>query len=190
MALGFYFDMTSCFGCRTCQVACKDKNDLEIGVTFRTVSSREVGSFPTPAAFHFSETCNHCEQPACVAACPSGAMYKTEEGPVLFDTELCDGCGACVQFCPYGVPKILETGKVGKCDSCVGLRANGNNPACVDACIMRAIEFGEIEDLKAAHPDAVSISELPFMPENFTNPTTIVSPKEIAFDESAVVKHM
>ena len=135
MALGFYFDMTSCFGCRTCQVACKDKNDLEIGVVFRNVTCREVGTFPTPGAFHFSATCNHCENPMCVANCPSGAMYKTEEGPVLHDDELCMGCGTCVEACPYQVPKMLETGKAGKCDTCIGLRANGNNPACVDAAL-------------------------------------------------------
>lgn len=189
MALGFYFDMTSCFGCRTCQVACKDKNDLDIGVVFRNVTCREVGSFPTPDAFHFSATCNHCENPACVANCPTGAMYKTPEGPVLHDDEMCIGCGTCVNSCPYQVPKLIESkGIAGKCDTCIGLRKNGNNPACVDACIMRAIEFGEIEDLKKAHPDAVSISELPFMPEDVTGPTTLVSAKQIAYDKTAVVK--
>jgi len=187
MALGFYFDMTSCFGCRTCQVACKDKNDLEIGAIFRNVVCREVGSFPTPDAFHFSATCNHCENPMCVANCPTGAMYKTEEGPVLHDDEMCIGCGTCVQSCPYQVPKLLESKNIaGKCDTCIGLRENGNNPACVDACVMRAIEFGEIEDLKKAHPDAVSISELPFMPGDETKPTTLVSVKEIAYEKAEV----
>ncbi|MBR5474704.1 MAG: 4Fe-4S binding protein [Lachnospiraceae bacterium] len=190
MALGFYFDMTSCYGCRTCQVACKDKNNLDIGVIFRNTTCREVGAFPAPDAFHFSATCNHCENPACVAACASGAMYKTPEGPVLVDAELCDGCGACVTICPYEVPKMLASGVVGKCDTCIGLRKNGNNPACVDACIMRAIEFGEIDELKAAHPDAVSISELPFMPEDVTGPTTLVSAKKIAYDEKAIVKYI
>ena len=190
MALGFYFDMTACYGCRTCQIACKDKNNLDIGVIFRNTTCREVGAFPTPDAFHFSATCNHCTSPACVAACASQAMYKTDEGPVLVDSALCDGCGACVSVCPYEVPKMLSTGIVGKCDTCIGLRKNGNNPACVDACVMRAIEFGEIDELKVAHPDAVSISELPFMPEDVTGPTTLVTPKKIASDTSAVIKYI
>ena len=180
MALCFYFDMNSCIGCKTCQVACKDKNDLPIGTLFRNIKSFEVGTFPAVDAFHVSLTCNHCENPACVANCPTGAMYKTEEGPVLHDDEMCIGCGTCVASCPYGVPKLLEDkGISGKCDTCIGIRKDGYDPQCVAACPMRALEFGELEDLLAKHPDAVPLATMPFMPESDTVPTTLISPKAV-----------
>lgn len=179
MALGFYFDMTSCIGCKTCQIACKDKNDLPIGTLFRNITSYETGEFPKPGAYHVSMSCNHCGNPACVAACASGAMYMHEDGFVMVDAELCDGCGACVTACPYSAPKIVD-GKANKCDTCVAIRANGNDPQCVSACIMRALEFGDIADLMAAHPDAVSITELACMPASETVPGTLVTPKAFA----------
>ena len=82
MALGFYFDMTRCIGCRACQVACKDKNNLGVGVVLRNAQTYEVGTFPTVKMYNLSNTCNHCENPACVAACPTKAMHKAEDGTV------------------------------------------------------------------------------------------------------------
>ena len=93
MGNGFYFDMTACIGCRTCQVACKDKNDLEMGVIFRRLSDFEVGEYPAVQTYHYSGSCNHCEKPECVAACPNAAMYIDEEdGTVQHDDEKCIGC--------------------------------------------------------------------------------------------------
>ena len=182
MALGFYFDMTSCIGCKACQMSCKDKNDLDLGTLYRNVKGYEVGSFPMPGLFYLSNTCNHCENPACVAICPTGAMYKTEDGVVLHDDDMCIGCQACANACPYMVPKYnAEKNIVNKCDSCAGIRANGGQPQCVASCVMRALEFGDMDELKAKHPDAVSIAELPIMPADAaaTGPNTIVSAKSI-----------
>ena len=108
MALGFYFDMTRCIGCRACQVACKDKNRLDVGTIYRTADSYEVGTFPKVKMYSFSTSCNHCQNPACVSACPVGAMYKAEDGTVLHDDKLCIGCQACVSACPYDVPQYIE----------------------------------------------------------------------------------
>ena len=186
MALGFFFDMTSCIGCKTCQIACKDKNDLPIGTLFRSITSYETGDFPAPGVFHVSSTCNHCGNPACVANCPTGAMYQSEDGVVLHDDEMCIGCGTCVNSCPYSVPKLLEDkGISGKCDTCIGIRANGGQPQCVASCVMRALEFGDLADLMKAHPDAVSIAELPFMPKSDTVPGTLVLPKAFALKDAA-----
>lgn len=89
---GFYFNQQACIGCRTCQVACKDKNDLEVGYLFRRVESFEVGEFPKPATFHYSGACNHCHTPACAEVCPAGATYINEEdGTVQHDDEACIG---------------------------------------------------------------------------------------------------
>lgn len=186
MALGFYFDMTSCIGCKTCQIACKDKNDLPIGTLYRNISSYETGKFPKPGAFHFSASCNHCEKPACVNYCPTGAMYKTEEGPVLHDDSICIGCQTCVQKCPYGVPKYLEGKNItGKCDTCVSIRANGNKPQCVAACPTRSLDFGEISELRKKYPDACLLTDLPFLPASDTVPSVLVKAKEIAKTEDA-----
>ena len=85
MALGFYFDMTRCVGCRACQVACKDRNNLDIGLLFRYAKTYETGSFPKVGMYNYSGSCNHCEHPACVTVCPTGAMYKAEDGTVIHD---------------------------------------------------------------------------------------------------------
>ena len=79
MGNGFYFDMTACIGCRTCQVACKDKNDLEMGVIFRRLSDFEVGEYPAVQTYHYSGSCNHCEKPECVAACPTLPCTSTRK---------------------------------------------------------------------------------------------------------------
>ena len=89
MALGFYFDMTRCVGCRACQVACKDRNNLDIGLLFRYAKTYETGSFPKVGMYNYSGSCNHCENPACVAACPAGALQKDPDtGIVLHDAVL------------------------------------------------------------------------------------------------------
>lgn len=182
MALGFYFDMASCIGCKTCQVACKDKNDLPMGNLFRQVHSYEVGSYPQVQAYHWSAACNHCEEPACVNNCPTGAMYKSEEGPVLHDDTLCIGCQTCVNSCPYSVPQYIEeTGKAGKCDSCVAFRKNGKNPVCVDACVMRCLDFGDLDELREKYKDQDLVNELPAMPgAAMTNPNILIHPKKCA----------
>ena len=182
--LGFYFDGTQCTGCRTCQVACKDKNRLEVGTNFREVCSFESGSYPDARIYHYSGACNHCENPACIAVCASGAMYKAEDGTVICDTEMCGGCGACVEACPYKAPKMLDNGKVGKCDACAYLRAKGQNPACVDSCLMRCLEFGDLEELAAKHEGEELVCALPFLPDpDITTPSLLINPKESSLAE-------
>ncbi|BAK44193.1 4Fe-4S dicluster domain-containing protein [Eggerthella sp. YY7918] len=184
---GFYYNQTACIGCRTCQIACKDKNDLEIGTLFRQVVSYETGMYPEAHVYHYAATCNHCEMPACVAVCPDGAMYIDEDdGTVQHDDEKCIGCQYCVKACPYGVPQYIESlQKTHKCDACIQLRGAGEQPACVAACPMRALEFGSIEDLRAAHPDAVN--QIVILPDaSQTNPSVAVEPKAAALEPDPV----
>ena len=98
--IGFYYDQTRCAGCKTCQVACKDKNRLGVGPVLRKVASRQVGTYPAVKLYHLSASCNHCESPACMAKCPTGALSKTDEGAVVRDAEACIGCSSCVNACP------------------------------------------------------------------------------------------
>ena len=181
MALGFYFDMTRCVGCRACQIACKDKNRLDVGTILRTAKTYSVGKFPAVKTYSYSASCNHCENPACVANCPVGAMYKAEDGTVLHDKELCIGCQTCVNVCPYQAPQFIAAeNKVTKCDACAYLRAKGMNPACVDACPSRALDFGDLDELRAKYGDDL-VSDLPILPDSsVTGANILIKVKECA----------
>lgn len=184
MALGFYFNQTECTGCRTCQIACKDRNNNEVGVNFRKVSTYETGKFPTPGLYHYTRSCNHCENPACVEGCPVGAMQKAEDGTVFVDQSLCVGCQACAENCPYGAPQFLSNrGVMGKCDGCKSIRENGGNPACVDACPMRCLSFGEMDKIG----DGDTVNELPILPSaSKTNPNLKIKPRKAALEKDYV----
>ncbi|MFA5537007.1 MAG: DMSO/selenate family reductase complex B subunit [Bacillota bacterium] len=178
---GFYFDMTNCIGCKTCQIACKDKNGLEVGTIFRRVRHFETGVYPAPGVYYFSGACNHCANPKCVVGCPTGAMHVAADGTVQHDQSKCIGCRYCIWNCPYGAPQFIpELGKVAKCDSCKDLRDKGENPVCVDACIMRALEWGDLDELEAKY-GSVSTKDLPILPpSSVTNPSFLVRPRTVA----------
>lgn len=184
---GFYYSNRKCVGCRTCQVACKDKNDLKVGELFRRVVSYQVGTYPDAMLYHYASTCNHCEMPACVSVCPNQAMYVNEEdGTVQHDDSKCIGCQYCANACPYGVPQYMEDIQLThKCDACIDLRQNGEQPACVAACPMRALEFGPIDELRASHPDSVNwITVLPDSSQ--TNPSVAIDAKKAALEPNPV----
>ena len=185
MALGFYFDMTRCVGCRACQVACKDRNNLDTGLIFRYAKTYETGSFPDVGMYTYSGSCNHCENPACITVCPTGAMYKAEDGTVIHDDDMCIGCKACMNICPYGAPKFDEVRAiVRKCDACASQRAKGENPVCVDACPSRALDFGERDELIAKYGEDL-VKDLPILPDSsLTNPNTLIKAKPCALEEN------
>lgn len=189
MALGFYYNQDACSGCRACQVACKDRNDLPVGITYRRVATYQTGTFPAASLYHYASTCNHCEAPACVTNCPTGAMQKDEDGTVQHDDNACIGCGSCVKNCPYEVPVLLESDIAGKCDSCKAFRDRGLNPVCVDACNMRALDFGDLDELRAKYEGkgivaAELVSDLPILPDSGeTSPNMIINPKAAALSE-------
>ncbi|CAM2746498.1 4Fe-4S dicluster domain-containing protein [Slackia exigua] len=170
---GFYFDNARCTGCRTCEMACKDFKDLSETMAFRRIFDYEGGDWKdngdgtlstTSYAYHVSAACNHCANPACMEACPAGAIEKDSDTRLVFvNQDACKGFGACVDACPYGVPILSkEDNKAYKCDGCIDRVKEGKNPICVDACPLRALEFGPIDDLRAAHPDALDgIAPLP-----------------------------
>ena len=155
---GFFFDGTRCTGCKTCEFACKDYKDLTTEFAFRKVyevaggetTRDENGCIETTCfSYPVSSSCQHCDKPACVEACPTGAMHKDEEtGLVSVDTEVCIGCGACATACPYGAPKVNEeAGHSTKCDGCAERLAAGLKPVCVLACPARALDFGLVEEM-------------------------------------------
>ena len=160
MQMGFYFDQTRCTGCFTCIVACKDWNDVDAGpASWRRVITIEKGKYPDLFVAFLSAACHHCAEPSCVSACPVNAITKREQdGVVVVDREAClgkDSCDMCLQECPYDAPQFgaEEDARMQKCDFCLSRLAENKKPACVDACPMRALDAGPIEELWARYGD-------------------------------------
>lgn len=144
--IGWIFHRDRCTACRGCINACKFENNTtqDLAVNYRWLELRESGTYPNPAVEFFTLACNHCQQPACLAACPVNAITKrAQDGIVLIDQDKCIGCQYCNWACPYGVPVYNEvTQKIEKCTFCVHRIDQGMRPACADTCVGRAIEFG------------------------------------------------
>ena len=118
---GFHFDQNRCYGCQACDIACKDWNGIEPGAEkLMCVYEWETGTFPDVRIHNLAFPCAHCDDPACLKACETGAIYKEDRyGAVLVDAEKCNGCRKCYKACPYGAPKFAsdEPGeKMHKCD--------------------------------------------------------------------------
>ncbi len=183
MQLAFLVDLSACSGCKACQVACKDKHDLETGRLWRRVATVEGGQWvrqgaawtTTAFAYSVSVSCMHCEQPACVDACPTRAMRKREDGTVAVDPGRCIGCRYCEWVCPYGAPQYdAHARRMTKCDFCEDERAAGRPPACVAACPMRALECGELRELQARYGAVRQVYPLP--DASATKPAVVLVP--------------
>lgn len=135
------FDPGRCTGCRGCEVACRSARRTEEGVRWRRVTTEPNGPPQNTEIVFNSIGCRHCDEPACVEACPEGAIGKRQDnGAVLVDTDLCTGCRLCSDACPYGVPQFGEDGKMQKCDGCVNDITPGFElPPCVAACSTEAL---------------------------------------------------
>jgi formate dehydrogenase iron-sulfur subunit len=162
-----YIDTTTCIGCKACEAACQEWNDLE------TVVTRQTGTYQTLPTLdsqywnliRFSERdfdggiiwlmrkdqCMHCEEPGCLAACPApGAIVQYENGIVDVNADNCIGCGYCETGCPFDVPRFHKTtGKMAKCTLCVDRTSVGLEPACIKACPTGCLQFGTKDDMVA-----------------------------------------
>ena len=177
----FIQDVTECTGCRCCQMACKDKSDLPVGIFYRRVHDFEGGTFPSVWAASLSLGCNHCADPQCSKNCPVAAYRKdAETGLVIQDTEMCIGCQKCTLSCPYGAPVYdKESDTVRKCNGCIDWLDWGMQPACVGACSTRALLFGDVEELRKDHSNQVLTSDIRGLPSSdISHPNTLVIPKK------------
>jgi Fe-S-cluster-containing dehydrogenase component len=143
-------DSKKCIGCLSCEVACKSNKALSAGpklCQIIVIGPKFVGGLPR-TAFTFMP-CFHCENPWCVAACPTGAMQRrAADGIVFVEQSLCVGCKTCMSACPWGAPQWnQETGKVVKCDYCMERVDAGLKPACATICTTHCLHFGRPEEV-------------------------------------------
>jgi len=171
--LGLVIDLDTCVGCHACAVNCKEWNtsghpapltDFDAyqahpeGVWLNRVHTYEAGTGPESRTVHFPRSCLHCEQPACVTVCPTGASYKrAEDGIVLVNADICIGCKLCSWACPYGAREFDDDqGVMRKCTLCIDRIYNENLderdriPACVKTCPASARHFGDLGDPDSA----------------------------------------
>ncbi len=144
-------DQTRCIGCHACTTACKSENEVPLGVTRTYVKSVDVGTFPNARRAFQVTRCNQCSDAPCVAACPTKAMYRREDGIVDFDKSICIGCKACIAACPYDAIFINpEDHSAEKCNLCAHRLDIGLEPACVTVCPTGAILVGDLNDPASA----------------------------------------
>ena len=147
MSFGFETLSDTCYGCKTCMVACANEKQLLPGVFLRRVRMFDGGEEPKHA--FVSMACNHCDEPACMKICPVGAYSKNEDGLVIQDHVLCIGCQSCINECPFHTPSFdAEEGKTYKCDGCASRQAMGLEPVCVAMCPGSNLVAGDFDSLE------------------------------------------
>lgn len=147
MKFGFLIDHRRCIGCHACSVACKEEHQVPLGVYRTWVKYVEKGEFPNAQRNFTVLRCNHCEQAPCVTICPVTALYKRSDGIVDFDSDVCIGCKACMQACPYDALYIdPNTDTAAKCNFCAHRVENGLRPSCEVVCPTQAIVSGDLDD--------------------------------------------
>jgi formate dehydrogenase iron-sulfur subunit len=171
----FLTDASLCIGCKACEVACKEWNELPddgfswsghsydntraLGAsTWRHVlfleqkqpMGSQLAGINEPFRWQFlSDVCKHCANAGCLEACPTGSIVRTEVGSVFVQPDICNGCGYCVVSCPFGViEKRPEDGRAFKCTFCYDRQKAGLIPACAKACPTESIQFGDLEELR------------------------------------------
>jgi formate dehydrogenase iron-sulfur subunit len=178
MATGFFTDTTVCIGCKACEVACKQWNQLpgdgfsfsgnsydntgQLGSsTWRHVAFIERPAIERPAAISqhaangfswlmLSDVCKHCHHAGCLENCPTGAIVRTEFDSVFVQPDICNGCGYCIVGCPFGVIDRNPTdGRAWKCTLCYDRQKDNLEPACAKACPTDSILFGDVAELRA-----------------------------------------
>ena len=172
---GFFTDTSVCIGCKACEVACKQWNQLPddgfrlsghsydntvaLGAsTWRHVAFIEREHDAGSASWLFSsDVCKHCVRAGCLEVCPTGAIVRTEFDTVYVQPDICNGCGYCVVGCPFGViERNDDDGRAWKCTLCYDRLKGDLEPACAKACPTDSIVFGDVVDLHALARERLS----------------------------------
>jgi len=177
---GFLTDSTLCIGCKACEVACKEWNEVpDDGFVWSGLSYDNTGSLGASSWRHVkfvehepkagcggnsphstwefsSDVCKHCENAGCLEACPTGSIVRTEFGGVYVQPDICNGCGYCVVSCPFGViDKRPGDGRAFKCTFCYDRQKAGMEPACAKACPTGSILFGDLARLHSVADERI-----------------------------------
>ncbi len=165
---GFFTDTTLCIGCKACEVACKQWNQLPADgftwtgnsydntVTLSDTTWRHVAfveqfdaATETGRWLMMSDVCKHCQHAPCVEVCPTGALIYNEFGNVYVQQDICNGCANCVVGCPFGViARSKGDGRAHKCTLCYDRQKDGLIPACAKSCPTESIKFGKVSELR------------------------------------------
>jgi formate dehydrogenase iron-sulfur subunit len=164
--VGFFTDTSVCIGCKACEVACKEWNEVPTGrYDFLGLSYDNTGALGADSWRHVafveqgdgggvrwlmsSDVCKHCTRAGCLDVCPTGALFRTEFGTVVVQQDVCNGCGYCVPACPFGViDQRRDDGRAWKCTLCYDRLKGGLEPACSTACPTASIQFGPLDELR------------------------------------------
>jgi anaerobic dimethyl sulfoxide reductase subunit B (iron-sulfur subunit) len=152
-------------------------------VYWRRVEAIERGKYPEPFVAFLSLSCCHCASPSCIDACPVDVISKREEdGIVVVDSETCQGkdsCGLCKDACPYDIPQFgpEADAKMEMCTFCLDRLAEGKNPVCVEACPMRALDAGDLMELKEKYGDEMGAEG--FIYDIRNRPSVVFKPKRL-----------
>jgi formate dehydrogenase iron-sulfur subunit len=173
-AVGFFTDSSICIGCKACEVACKEWNNVPVTPAdyrylnssydntgalganhWRHVAFVEQKTDAGVAWLMNSDVCKHCKEAACLDVCPTGALFRTEFDTVVVQSDVCNGCGYCVAACPFGVIERRRgvadnaaDGVAQKCTLCYDRLKVGYEPACAQACPTKSIQFGPLDELR------------------------------------------
>jgi formate dehydrogenase iron-sulfur subunit len=180
---GFFTDSSICIGCKACEVACKEWNQVPVDdIRFLARSYDNTGSLGANDWRHVafveqardgdvrwlmnSDVCKHCTSAACLEVCPTGALFRTEFGSVVVQGDVCNGCGYCVPACPFGViGRREDDGRAFKCTLCYDRQKGGLEPACAMACPTKSIQFGPLDELRERAHERVAELHAQGMPE-------------------------
>jgi len=152
MSKSILVDTTRCIGCGACVAACKEANGLPPADSLLDLqlSAETLNVVQTHGSIFVRRFCMHCQDPTCASVCPVGALRKTAAGPVVYNPDRCMGCRYCMMACPFGIPRYewkVALPRVKKCTMCAPRQAQGQQPACTEACPVQASIFGERTDL-------------------------------------------
>ncbi|MDR3763532.1 MAG: 4Fe-4S dicluster domain-containing protein [Acidobacteriota bacterium] len=170
-------DLDRCIGCHGCHVACKQENNVALGLYWnQVVTIGPKGDYPNTQMYFLPLMCQECKEPSCVKVCPTQASYRAEDGVVLIDHSKCIGCKLCMKACPYGARSFNPaTNVVEKCTTCAHLRQIDEKPACVKNCVGKARLFGDINDPNSEVSQALKragAANVHALPDKGTHPST------------------
>jgi len=197
MRLGLVIDLKRCVGCNACTLACKQEHGTPDGIHYARVINREVGTYPDMTRTFLPVLCNHCDDPPCEKACPTGATYVRPDGIVMIEEKKCIGCRACAVACPYMHRHFVSRGMLHKdrdadnpyaevklaafregtmtkCNLCAHRIDQGLEPACVVTCPTEARIFGDLDDEDGSLQKLIRERDgWSLMPEAETKPSVV-----------------